>query len=87
MNDNLTKEERNLVARIESANKWDYLLYDLSLLVPSFIIIGLGMWFDSQAVIIIGMVVYAVFALRVPLRQAKSLPVLKSLIHKLNERQ
>jgi hypothetical protein len=85
MNDNFTKEERNLIARIESSAKWDNLFYDLSILVPSFIIIGLGKWFDSTAVIITGMVVYTVFALRVPLHQAKTLPVLKSLIKKLKE--
>ena len=87
MNDNLTIEERNLIARIESSGKWDILLYDLSILIPSFIIIGLGIWFNSQVAIIIGMIVYAIFALRSPLYQAKTLPILKSLIRKLNEGQ
>ena len=87
MNDKFTNEERNLIARIESSGKWDYLLYDFSLLVPSFIIIGLGIWYNSPAVIIIGMVVYAIFALRTPLHQAKMLPVLKSLIQRLKEGQ
>jgi len=85
MNDKLNKEELDLIVRIRSAGKWDYLFYDLSLLVPSFIIIGLGMWFHSQAVIIIGMGVYVAFALRMPIHQAKTLPVMKSLIQKLTD--
>lgn len=85
MEENLTQEERNLLARIEASGKWDHLLYDLSLLVPSFIIMGLGVRFGSPPAIIVGMVVYAGLALRMPFRQAKTLPVLKSLIRKLTE--
>ena len=85
MKEDLTLEERRLLARIEASGKWDHLLYDLSLLVPSFIIMGLGIHFESPVAIIVGMVVYAGFALRMTFHQAKMLPVLKSLTKKLTE--
>lgn len=83
MNDDLTREERNMLAQIEASGKWDHLIYDLSIMVPSFIIMGLGIHFDSAPTIVIGMIVYAVFALRAPLHAANTLPIMKSLIQKL----
>jgi len=84
MKDDLTKEERALLLYIEVADKWDYLLQDLSLLIPSSIIIGLGVYYNSPVVIVIGMVVYASFAIRSTFNQVKMLKVLKSLLHKLS---
>ena len=83
MNDDLTPEERALLARIEAAGRWDHLLNDLSLLVPAFIIVGLGIRFDSPAATVTGTVLYAVFALRAAVSQAKAVPVMKSMVGKL----
>jgi hypothetical protein len=83
MNTTLTPQERALLAKFETTGRWDQLLYDVSLLIPSFIIMGLGMRFDSPATTITGMFVYAAFALRSGLHQAKVHPQWKSLIEKL----
>ena len=83
MNDDLTPEERALLARIEATGRWDHLLNDLSLLVPAFIIVGLGLRFDSPAATITGTALYGFFALRAAFSQAKAVPVMKSLLGKL----
>ena len=83
MNTTLTPQERALLARFETTGRWDQLLYDASLLIPAFIIMGVGMRFDSPATTITGMFVYAAFALRSGLHQAKVYPQWKSLIEKL----
>jgi ABC-type tungstate transport system substrate-binding protein len=83
MNEDLTREERSLLAQIEAAGKWDYLIHDLSIMTPSFIIMGLGIHFDSAPTIVIGMILYALFSLRTPLHHANILPIMKSMIQKL----
>ena len=82
---NLTEEERLLLHRMETAGKWDSLISDLSIMCPSFIIMGFGIHFDSPAAIITGMVVYAIFSLRMPIHQAKSVTIMKSLAKKLRQ--
>lgn len=85
MHSNLTDEERLLLARMVTAGKWDSLIYDLSIMCPAFIIVGFGIHFNSSAAIITGMVVYAVFALRTSIHQAKSFTTMKSLAEKLRQ--
>jgi hypothetical protein len=87
MKDQLTDEERTMMARIVSSDKWDSLIYDISILGPSFIIVGFGIYLDSMAAIITGLVVYAGFALRMTIYQARTLPILKSLIEKLSRNE
>jgi hypothetical protein len=87
MKDNLTHAEKTLLSRLESAGKWDHLLHNLSLLTPSFIIMGLGIHFDSSITIFTGMILCAAFALRTSLHQAKMVPVMKSLLKKLTQNE
>jgi len=54
-------------------------------MIPSFIVMGLGVRFDSGVTTFIGMAVYAVFALRGPLHYVKYIPVMKSLVGKLKD--
>ena len=60
-----TAEETNLIKQLESASRWDNLIYDLSVLVPCFIIMGVGLHFGSPLTVVVGMIVYAVIRLRV----------------------
>jgi hypothetical protein len=85
MNENLTSDERKMLARIVAADKWDNLTYDLSILLPAFSIIGFGIYLDSTAAILTGMMLYATFAIRASIGQARSFPILKSLLEKLSK--
>lgn len=81
----LTPEERLLLVRLESMGKWDHLLYGLTVLVPSFTIMGVGVHFDSKLTIVAGMIIYMIFVLQTYLRQAKTVPVMKSILKKLSQ--
>lgn len=87
MNEDLTNDERRLMARIELADKWDYLLHDLSILIPTLVIVGFGIHFDSPAAIISGLVVYGGVRLISSVRQVNMLTVMKSLIRKLQKQK
>jgi len=82
---NLTNEERRLLVRMESGGKWDNLIYDLSIMCPSYVVMGFGIRFGSSAAIITGMVIYAAFSLRVSIHQANSYTTMKSLASKLRQ--
>ena len=81
----LTEEERRLVQRIKLADKWENLWWDLSCLVPCFILVGVGIWNNSLALAFTGLGVYLVFRMRADVHQAKHIPVFKSLCEKVEQ--
>ena len=78
-----TAEETNLIKQLESASRWDNLIYDLSVLVPCFIIMGVGLHFGSPLTVVVGMIVYAVIRLRVLINDVRYAPLMKSIFSKV----
>ena len=78
-----TEEQKYLIKRLGSASRWDNLLHDLSVLVPCFIIMGVGLHFESPLTVVVGMIVYAVIRLGVLLNDIKSIPLMNSVFSKV----
>ena len=85
MDNDLTKEEEQLIIQFELIGKWETLVYELSLLAPFAIIIILSAVHDSKLGIIIGLGVYTTFRLWAVFRQCASVPIMKSAIKKLRK--
>ncbi len=79
----LTEQERQLLRRVRNASRWDSLWWELSYLIPSFIIVGIGIWNNSAMVTFTGIVVFMVFRARFEIHQAKQFPVFKGLCEKI----
>ena len=86
MNNNLTTEEKQIIDRIVSARKWDFLFQDLAYLVPCAIIIILSVIYGSIIGAFVGLVTYAILHLWTTVRQCKSMPLLQSAIKKMKEK-
>jgi len=79
----LTKQECNLVARVNSAGKWDTLWWEVSYILPSTLLIIIGTLNASKRMAVVGLGIYLVFHSRMIVHQVKSLPVLKGLCAKI----
>jgi hypothetical protein len=78
-----TEQERRLLGRVRDANRWDSLWWELSYLVPSLIIVGIGIWNSSDVVAFTGIAVFLFFRARFEIHQAKQFPVFKGLCEKI----
>ena len=78
-----TKEEVTLVYRMRSGGRWDNLSYDLTIMIPCYIIMALGLYNQSTASVVIGMCVYAILRLRVAYESGKSYPLMESIWSKV----
>ena len=81
----LTKEELNLLARVNSAGRWDAVWWEASYLLPSTLLIILGALNGSKRTVIIGLGIYLIFHSRMIVHQVRSLPVLKGLCEKVEK--
>ena len=79
----LTDQEQKLLQRVRDANRWDGLWWELSYLVPSMIIVVIGIWNESPAVAFTGMATFLIFRTRFEVHQAKQFPVFKGLCEKI----
>ena len=76
-------EEKQYIAKVMSAGKYDILWYELSCLVPCTVILVLGMINGSYTAIAAGLIVYLLFQARNLHYQSQRLPVLQSIFSKL----
>jgi hypothetical protein len=86
MEDQLTKPEETVLARIEFARKWDTLIYDLSVFLPCAIIIGLSSYYNSTFGILSGLVTYGGFRIWIETQRSQLVEVLQSALRKLRSK-
>jgi len=79
----LTNSERRLLAAIEYGNKWTSIGTELSIMVPSAIILGLGVYYESSFAFMAGFGTYAISQLIRSYKNSCWLGVYQSLIEKL----
>jgi hypothetical protein len=81
----LTEEERRLLQKVKLADKWETLWWELSCVIPCFILVGVGIWNDSLALAFTGLGVFLFFRLRADVYHARQIPVFKSLCEKFEQ--
>ena len=84
MKPELTAEERKLLHQMKSPERWGHLTYDLTVMIPCFIIMSLGLYSESTSAVIIGMLVYFVITIRKAVHSDKIVRIMKSLMGKID---
>ncbi len=82
----LTAEEKAVLHQMTSMKKWDALSSDVSILVPTMLIAGYGIWQNDAVIAWIGIGMYIVLRLRTTIGQERLLAPLQSGIRKLMNR-
>jgi len=81
----LTEEEKIIVKKIESAGKWEALTYDITILIPCFLVVIISGYHDSIAGVFAGFFAYVIIRLWVSTKQAKTVSIIQSAIKKLSQ--
>jgi hypothetical protein len=84
--DDLTPQEEKIIKRIEASGDRDHLIYGLSLLVPCFIIIGIGAWLSKPEIVVAAALPYCIFRILTLARQDKMTAGLRSAVEKLRKK-
>ena len=85
MEPELTQEEELAIRQIECSSKWDTLFTWLSVLLPSLVIAGIGVWNDSMLVVSCAGITFILLILWGLPRQIREQVQLKSAIQKLRK--
>jgi len=83
--ESLTVEEEKILKRIESSGRRDHLFYGLSLLLPCFVVVGIGLWLSKLEIIVAGALGYALLYLWILVHQDRLNVLLRSALKKLRD--
>lgn len=81
----LNEDEKKLVMRVRCSGKWSNLWWDLSYMIPSILLIVVGILQEDAILSFSGLTVWLFFYFHRARYQLKQFPVLKSLFEKISE--
>ena len=85
MDDLLTSEETEAIRQIDRSRGIDFLIYRLSLLIPTFLIVFFGVAVGSLLLVFVGLATYTGFAIRDVREDMRQLRIIKSITRKYRE--